>query len=548
MPEHIPRGNQPTSSADETSSRPRSKSALKQGADRRMTPVPAKSLSSPPKPDSHNQQSSRPSGPQVGSGGFSTPKTRHFGSKERAFWSSEHPDDRHSKYHHHHHHHHSRHNGRHQPFSPYSESLRHNLSRDNQSVQDLTVLNSLIDSRTGYNEDKRVSEEFINEASKGKKNKSDIKAYYEHLNGILDGWREVDEILDSQFPREVMRRFGTVEEVEQMKGKRRKLPWTQDGSDNEDSGYEEESEVESDDDRPTKAFKRRDTLTARAASALSGFWFGSTPNSKRGSKVNLNDEESTLVSSPKQSTFVKPRPGYGSTSRTMSGLSPIPDGGERSPNTSHDAQHTTVEAQAGKGKDDLKAVTNQVAGVKNGKDPRRRNKSIIIDMQKSSGSDTDDELDSNEGEVDEGSLDRKSANQRDERRARSKQRNGGRNPRLKGLNGNSKSPGENSSEQGSKNRKRSEPGGLSERERQKLLEHVPGRDKEDERDRGVNFAININLLVNVLLLAGKAFAVLSSNSVSLLASLVDSALDLLSTIIIFGTSKAIAYKSCELLL
>ena len=45
----------------------------------------------------------------------------------------------------------------------------------------------------------------------------------------------------------------------------------------------------------------------------------------------------------------------------------------------------------------------------------------------------------------------------------------------------------------------------------------------------------------MLLLGGKGFAVLSSNSVSLLASLVDSALDLLSTLIIFGTSVAISH-------
>ncbi|PWN38407.1 uncharacterized protein FA14DRAFT_143465 [Meira miltonrushii] len=87
-------------------------------------------------------------------------------------------------------------------------------------------------------------------------------------------------------------------------------------------------------------------------------------------------------------------------------------------------------------------------------------------------------------------------------------------------------------------------GGVSERDRMRLLQHVPGRqEREGEREKGVQFAININLAVNVLLLAGKAIAVVSSNSVSLIASLVDSALDLLSTVIIFGTSKAISYRS-----
>lgn len=57
------------------------------------------------------------------------------------------------------------------------------------------------------------------------------------------------------------------------------------------------------------------------------------------------------------------------------------------------------------------------------------------------------------------------------------------------------------------------------------------------------FSFPVNLMINILLLAGKGIAVLSSNSVSLIASLVDSALDLLSTVIIFATSKAISYRS-----
>jgi divalent metal cation (Fe/Co/Zn/Cd) transporter len=49
--------------------------------------------------------------------------------------------------------------------------------------------------------------------------------------------------------------------------------------------------------------------------------------------------------------------------------------------------------------------------------------------------------------------------------------------------------------------------------------------------------------VNVLLVAAKAVAVLYSSSISLTASLVDSALDLLSTFIILGTSWAIGLKT-----
>jgi divalent metal cation (Fe/Co/Zn/Cd) transporter len=55
--------------------------------------------------------------------------------------------------------------------------------------------------------------------------------------------------------------------------------------------------------------------------------------------------------------------------------------------------------------------------------------------------------------------------------------------------------------------------------------------------------ISVNTIVNVLLVAAKAVAVLYSSSISLTASLVDSALDLLSTFIILGTSWAIGVKT-----
>lgn len=432
-------------------------------------------------------------------------------------------------------------------------------------MQDLTVLNSLIDDRTGYNEDKRISEESIGDVIRGKKNGGDIKAYYERMNSILDGWRGVDEILDSQFPKEVMRRFGTIEEVEQMKGgKNKRMTLTAQGSGDEDSGYEEESEVESD-EQVSRPFHRRNTLTARAASALSGFWFGSTPSKSKERKPRVEDEESTLVASPKQTDFLQSRPSYGATSNlasTKPSLSPIhQDSGEVSPSPNPTAQDEVqpkeqVHPKAGVVKaegegnrpiaveNDPEAIKQQ-GRVRKAEENKRRHKSIIVDMHKDT-SDTDDEMDS-EDFVDEGSLDRKLASEREERKARSKQRTvvvpgtGGMQVRV---NGKSLSPSDNGSEQGGKKKKKPTPGGKSERERLKLLQHVPGRaEREDERERAANFAININLAANVLLLAGKAFAVLSSNSVSLLASLVDSALDLLSTIIIFGTSRAIAYRS-----
>jgi divalent metal cation (Fe/Co/Zn/Cd) transporter len=49
--------------------------------------------------------------------------------------------------------------------------------------------------------------------------------------------------------------------------------------------------------------------------------------------------------------------------------------------------------------------------------------------------------------------------------------------------------------------------------------------------------------VNVLLVLAKVIAVLYSSSISLTASLVDSALDLLSTFIILGTSWAMGIQT-----
>jgi len=53
----------------------------------------------------------------------------------------------------------------------------------------------------------------------------------------------------------------------------------------------------------------------------------------------------------------------------------------------------------------------------------------------------------------------------------------------------------------------------------------------------------VNTIVNIMLVAAKAVAVLYSASISLTASLVDSALDLLSTFIILGTSWAIGVQT-----
>ncbi|WVF68721.1 hypothetical protein IAT40_003493 [Kwoniella sp. CBS 6097] len=70
-----------------------------------------------------------------------------------------------------------------------------------------------------------------------------------------------------------------------------------------------------------------------------------------------------------------------------------------------------------------------------------------------------------------------------------------------------------------------------------------GSSKEERRERLAKFALNVNTVVNVILVVAKVIAVLYSSSISLTASLVDSALDLLSTMIILATSWAIGVKT-----
>ncbi|GAA6023937.1 hypothetical protein JCM11491_000295 [Sporobolomyces phaffii] len=66
--------------------------------------------------------------------------------------------------------------------------------------------------------------------------------------------------------------------------------------------------------------------------------------------------------------------------------------------------------------------------------------------------------------------------------------------------------------------------------------------KEESMAASVKFAINLNFVVNVVLLVAKIAVVFISHSMSLIASTVDSAMDFLSTLIIFGTARYIEHK------
>lgn len=73
---------------------------------------------------------------------------------------------------------------------------------------------------------------------------------------------------------------------------------------------------------------------------------------------------------------------------------------------------------------------------------------------------------------------------------------------------------------------------------------LPDDEKERRQKAGrrAKWAININVIANVLLLAGKVFAATSSGSLSLIASLVDSALDLLCTLIVWTTNRLVQWR------
>lgn len=79
---------------------------------------------------------------------------------------------------------------------------------------------------------------------------------------------------------------------------------------------------------------------------------------------------------------------------------------------------------------------------------------------------------------------------------------------------------------------------------ERVHEMLPDDEKEKRQkaERHAKWAINVNVIANILLLAAKGGAVMFSSSLSLIASLVDSALDLLCTVIIYTTNKLVGWR------
>lgn len=85
------------------------------------------------------------------------------------------------------------------------------------------------------------------------------------------------------------------------------------------------------------------------------------------------------------------------------------------------------------------------------------------------------------------------------------------------------------------------PDGASEAENDGPKPEIPGieDDSVESGDRIVRIAIYINLAANAILLGGKIAVILLTSSLSVLASLVDAALDFLSTAIVWTTTRLI---------
>ena len=72
---------------------------------------------------------------------------------------------------------------------------------------------------------------------------------------------------------------------------------------------------------------------------------------------------------------------------------------------------------------------------------------------------------------------------------------------------------------------------------------IPGDEAIDSSSPVVSLAITINFVANAILLAGKIAVMILTSSLSVLASLVDAALDFLSTLIVFTTTQMIMHRN-----
>ncbi|KDN39758.1 hypothetical protein K437DRAFT_258933 [Tilletiaria anomala UBC 951] len=459
--------------------------------------------------------------------------------------------------------------------APLRSSISHPFPSHAESLRDVAALEKLLEGEAGKWEHARKDEEELKAIGR-MKNGSRLVAYYERQNSILDGWKEVDLVLGSHFPYEVMMRFGTEAEIAEMNASRkaRKLQRRsssadrsttnrihrllhksdESNSDDSDDGFQEDDGSDQELESPQPGGSRHGF--ARAASALSGLWFGKgkAPGVQESPECDplLSSSQSNPSDLEAQRERQLSRLGRGQANT----LSNVPE---------HWSRYGSILEDPSKGVCSDDAASGVPSGQDSNANAHYANGHLVITDEPRLGTMFSKASSSEEGSLDrrfkeETAITRRSENEkliRDMSDSRSgisdpKVSNGTDDVGRNGSDGHNSASAAASGQPEDANTKKAARGqsrtratdGNRERDRKRLLASVPGlAEKESEAERSVQFAININLVVNVLLLAGKGIAVLSSNSISLLASLVDSALDLLSTLIIFVTSKAIAYRS-----
>ncbi|WFD37127.1 uncharacterized protein MJAP1_000069 [Malassezia japonica] len=368
---------------------------------------------------------------------------------------------------------HSRRFGR--PDRNSSEDSIANMPR-NDSIRSLQALQHLMDHRSGYYEEARKDSAALNAMSN-----PGLREFYEEQNEVLDGWREVDEVLESQFPMEVMRRFSVPTfsmphfRPELFLSSRRNVTSPRQVED--DDGYATDEESDSIWTHPFShnSHRRQRRISERALTSLSGF-FNMEQNALARSMASVRSDTGP-ESSPERAI------GFGQHIRQ-----------------SHDA-------------------------------------SKLVDLQEEGdGAEMKDEPKPTEGTP-------LMANKRDKQDRSLVRQVLSANPAVTGIPATEQPENAEAALNGAAAKTRDMVWTKADRDRNDLLQNVPTHQRKLDSDSFVQMYINVNLAINFVLVLGKVVAVFSSNSVSLMASLVDSALDLLCTVVIFMTSKATAYRS-----
>lgn len=368
------------------------------------------------------------------------------------------------------------------------------------SCLDLATLPKLLEGSAGEHEGARKSDAELEECSTHPQGRM-LAGFYQRQNVILDSWQEVDEILFSPFPNQVLNRFISKDQMRQIRERKTLHQKVSLGA----AGLPSQAVAESDSEP-----EHSPTISPVSFSARKRNFKRPIPSRREALSTErkhlLDDDHDPNESSSNYGSFTN-REGLTNGYSTHGGAKPnatstAPTSDKLGAPFSHSSRSHGIivempSEESHSARSSFDPTTNHVD-----------NAHVAVDMD-----DTGHEAGSSADEDDT-----------DDDSCRRHTLSAGAHPLLAA----------------------GSPDGKRESERQRLMSHVPGLAEKDEASgKQVQFAISINLATNVALLMGKVLACLSTSSVSLIASLVDSALDLLSTLIIFATSKLIAHRSFQ---